>query len=74
MKEVRSGGHEQGILMGTPWALGMPSQSPVPVGFRPAARPNSGTKAGFTLDAAGAEAGAGAGAGAAGALCPFWMA
>lgn len=40
MKEFLSGGHEQGILMGTPCAFGIPSQSPVPVGFSPAANPN----------------------------------
>jgi hypothetical protein len=34
--------------MGTPWALGIPSQSPVPVGLRPAEWPRSGTRAGST--------------------------
>jgi hypothetical protein len=34
--------------MGTPLALGMPSQSPVPVGFWPALKPRSGTRAGST--------------------------
>lgn len=72
MKELRSGGHEQGILIGTPWALGMPSQSPVPVGFLPAVTPNWGTNAGFTPDEVDVEVDLAAGAaGAAGALCPF---
>ena len=48
MKRSLSGGQEQGILIGTPWALGIPSQSPVPVGFTPALTPNSGTRAGST--------------------------
>jgi hypothetical protein len=46
MKELRSGGHEQGISIGTPCALLTPAQLPVPVGFRPAARPNCGTREG----------------------------
>lgn len=48
MKESRSGGQEQGILMGIPWAFGTPSQSPVPVGFTPALMPNCGTSEGST--------------------------
>jgi len=38
----------QGILTTTPAAFVIPSQSPVPVGFKPAAWPNSGTKPGST--------------------------
>ena len=68
IKVSRSGGQAQGTLMGTPWALGIPSQSPVPVGFRPGGWPRSGTRAGSTPPGAGAgageEAGTGAGAGA----------
>jgi len=66
MKDSRSGGQEQGILMGTPCAFGMPSQSPVPVGFKPAARPNCGTRAGSTPPAAGDVAAGDVAAGAAG--------
>lgn len=82
MKESLLGGHAQGILTTWPAALVIPSQSPVPVGLRPEARPNSGTRAGSTPPAAGAGAGAGtagtgagagAGAGAGGAF-PSWMA
>lgn len=36
--------------MGLPSAPWMPSQSPVPVGFKPAWRPNGGTKAGSTVE------------------------
>lgn len=36
MKVSRSGGHWQGILIGLPSAPGIPSQSPEPVGFKPA--------------------------------------
>lgn len=63
----------QGILMATPCAFGMPSQSPVPVGLTPACTPNWGTSAGSTpplVEAevvevpAGVEAGAAAVAGA----------
>jgi len=50
--------------MGTPWALGIPSQSPVPVGFRPDWWPRSGTRVGSTPFEAGTGAGAGAGTGA----------
>lgn len=56
MKVARSGGQEQGTLTTTPASLVMPSQSPVPVGLRPAACPNSGTRATSTLTAVGAGA------------------
>lgn len=53
MKVSRSGGHEQGILMGFPVSSGIPSQSPVPVGFCPALTPNSGTRVGSDLRSGG---------------------
>jgi len=59
MNASRSGGHWQGILIGLPSAPAIPSQSPVPVGFKPACKPKGGTKAGSTpleLDAAVADA------------------
>lgn len=74
MKELRSGGQKHGILTTCPAAFLIPSQSPVPVGFNPAWRPNWGTRLGSTPPAgagagdAGADAGdSGAGAGDAGA-------
>jgi len=70
MNSSRGGGQAQGILTTTPAALVIPSQSPVPVGFKPDGWPNSGTRAGSTPPAAGGAgagaAGSGAGAGAAG--------
>lgn len=48
MKSARLGGHAHGILTTTPAAFLIPSQSPVPVGFRPAGCPKSGTRAGST--------------------------
>jgi hypothetical protein len=82
MKEARSGGQAQGILIGRPDAsLTAPSQSPVPVGLTPAAWPKSGTKASMLLPAggagaggAGAGAGAGGGAAAGGGAVPSWIA
>lgn len=41
------GGHEQGTLT-TPAEFVIPSQSPVPVGLRPAAWPNCGIRAAST--------------------------
>jgi hypothetical protein len=49
MKNARSGGQAQGILMGLPLApLTAPSQSPVPVGLILLENPNSGIRAGST--------------------------
>jgi len=48
MKLSRSGGQEQGIKTGWPFAPLMPSQLPVPLGFWPAVTPNSGTSAAST--------------------------
>jgi hypothetical protein len=79
MKVSLSGGQAQGILTTWPAALVIPSQSPVPVGFKPEGWPRSGTRAGSTPPAAGAG-GAGAGAGVAGAgagvggAVPSWIA
>ena len=75
MNEFLSGGQEQGTATTTPAGFLTPSQSPVPVGFNPAAWPNSGTRAGLTPpDEGGGDAGAGggggAGAGAAGGGTP----
>lgn len=69
MKEPRSGGQEHGILTTCPAAFLIPSQSPVPVGFNPAWRPNWGTRLGSTPpEGAGAgDAGADAGDSGAGA-------
>ena len=45
MNAERSGGQEQGILIGRPLGPVTPSQSPVPVGFKPLTRPRSGARA-----------------------------
>lgn len=81
IKSSRDGGHEQGILMATPCAFRIPSQSPVPVGLTPGCTPNCGTRAGSTppvvagAGALGATGAAGAGAGAdGGGTVPAWIA
>jgi hypothetical protein len=54
MKVSLLGGHAQGILTTWPAALVIPSQSPVPVGFKPEGCPNWGTSEGSTSRLTGA--------------------